>query len=780
MKWEKYLELRGFKDDIVNGLEQQTKAMISEQEKTAEQLAISQLNTVGTTIDTLSQGFGAIVTNQEEIIDTIAYGFGDISYGLDRVSKGIENLRSDFNWAMSALLWKLEMQQETLKSILSTLQAPLDTQAKELRKRAEYAYQQGWYDEALNDFVASEQKNYQDFAIHQAIGNIYLYHHKPANLEGAREYYLKAGKYAKPESSYHAALGYMHAGFVCYLMGNDKAAIEYAHKATQLHPRLVEAFYNHAKFAAAASLPDIAVPSLEIAIRSDWKYAIKARVDQDFLNIEKNITELMKGLLAETRSKTVDTLNHIDEKLSNYFVPQTFRDRIQTKTLKARKMLEGTKTYVNALEAQKRANECKYLWRYVSGNIVVKESTEHSGLETPVAFSPNGKLLAFGSTSNRYDLELYEMYEEFGPNGDQVIDETLDEYAGKGEYDEDDVSVGVWDIQARKILFRLEYSPNGTGKVEFSPDGRFLASNADEIKLWDLMSGEKEQINLGHGGFAFMPNSSKLAIDRCSDEQIQVELVDIEVELADMELTDVEKDGRNIFVKNDNNDLGYMKDIVFDSKGTMLAGLFTMGILVWGVESGERLLKIDVDNAKSVAFNPNSKTIALIDERKVRIWDINADDQIEAIEFDSYVNDVAYSPDGSILAIAEFFNIYLWDTSLGEELTILKGPKDINSLAYSPDGAMLVSGESFNTVRLWGQAVLMSEYKQWRDAAKRRKRKREQKELERQELERKKRERELQQANWRAANRCIICGKKLKFFEKLFGETKCKTHRIDS
>lgn len=40
----------------------------------------------------------------------------------------------------------------------------------------EYAYQNGWYEKALNDFLESERENYQDFAVHRSIANIYLYH----------------------------------------------------------------------------------------------------------------------------------------------------------------------------------------------------------------------------------------------------------------------------------------------------------------------------------------------------------------------------------------------------------------------------------------------------------------------------------------------------------------------------------------------------------------------------------------------------------------------------
>ncbi len=156
MKWEEYLEHQGFNDNVVHGLERQTYA----QQEAARQIANAQweatreiMTAQQESTHALYRGFGALIASQTEMTDVMLQGFGSVSYGLDRVKGGIQALRSDFNWAMGAVLWKLEMQQATLNNILATLQAPLDTQAKELRQRAEYAYLQGWYDEALTDFL---------------------------------------------------------------------------------------------------------------------------------------------------------------------------------------------------------------------------------------------------------------------------------------------------------------------------------------------------------------------------------------------------------------------------------------------------------------------------------------------------------------------------------------------------------------------------------------------------------------------------------------------------
>lgn len=91
----------------------------------------------------------------------------------------------------------------------------------------------------------------------------------------------------------------MYAGFVYYLKRDDQRAIQYAQWATQLNPDFPEAWYTLAKVAAAARQPSIAVPSLERAIRAERSYALKARADGDFTNIENDVIALVRSLYDE-------------------------------------------------------------------------------------------------------------------------------------------------------------------------------------------------------------------------------------------------------------------------------------------------------------------------------------------------------------------------------------------------------------------------------------------------------------------------------------------------
>jgi len=212
--------------------------------------------------------------------DRITSGIDKVGFGLDRIADGLESLASAFEWGLSEVVWQLEQQRTVLEEILRVLQAPLDTQSKELRKRAEYAYRNGWIDDALEDFLESERKNRYDFTIHQSLGDIYLFHKKDS--ERALEYYEKAAKYATPESPYHASLALLHIGLINYLQGNSQKAYEATSKAIELSPNLYEAHYQHAQYCASLGKYDEAMEFLRKAIAGDRYYCLKADSEKDF------------------------------------------------------------------------------------------------------------------------------------------------------------------------------------------------------------------------------------------------------------------------------------------------------------------------------------------------------------------------------------------------------------------------------------------------------------------------------------------------------------------
>jgi hypothetical protein len=99
-------------------------------------------------------------------------GVDAVATAVEKVADGLDGLASAFEFGFSEMVWQLEQQGETLKRILEVLRTPLDTRARELRRRAADAYGNGRIDEALTDFLESETKNRYDFTVHHYWGNI--------------------------------------------------------------------------------------------------------------------------------------------------------------------------------------------------------------------------------------------------------------------------------------------------------------------------------------------------------------------------------------------------------------------------------------------------------------------------------------------------------------------------------------------------------------------------------------------------------------------------------
>lgn len=244
--------------------------------------------------------------------DRLANRIDESVLALRDISNGLEDLNALFEWGFSELIWQLEQQRETLKDILDILQAPLDTQAKELKKRAEEALKNGWIDDALQDFLESEKRNRYDFTIHQYIGNIYFGKKKPNE---ALEYYRKAEKYARPYSSYYASVSLLHIGLIRYLQGDFKKAYEATLEALKLHPRLYEAHYQHSQYCALLVRTDEALEHLKRAILGDRYYLAKAISEKNFDAIKERIRSLGRKLAAKARALATSEINRTQDSI---------------------------------------------------------------------------------------------------------------------------------------------------------------------------------------------------------------------------------------------------------------------------------------------------------------------------------------------------------------------------------------------------------------------------------------------------------------------------------
>jgi tetratricopeptide (TPR) repeat protein len=247
----------------------------------------------------LKAGLGAIGT-------TIERTMGDLSctleFGLDQVSSGIQQLRADLNVGFTETFWHLERQTERLASIEQILVRPLDTQAKELRDRALYAYENEWYEESLEDLFASERLNYQDFVVHRSIGSILLHH--LVDVRAAHTYFERAAKYAKPSNPQFPSDAYYMAGIAAGVMQEYILARTHMDNALSLSTENCAAAYMAAALTSLLGDSTTCTQYLRRAIDGDSRFHERASFDRIFDSVRDEVTHELDKLLHDAKEHT--------------------------------------------------------------------------------------------------------------------------------------------------------------------------------------------------------------------------------------------------------------------------------------------------------------------------------------------------------------------------------------------------------------------------------------------------------------------------------------------
>jgi len=245
---------------------------------------------------------GALVVSQEGLAREMA----QVGAEAARAADSIEALADRFDWRLAEVMWQMEQQNSALQDILKVLESPLDTQARELKRRAEEAYANGWFDEALQDFLESEKKNPYDFSVHQYLANIYLFRKN----DGAKavEYAEKAAKFAEPKSRYHAAYALLHLARAHSLMGEARKAYDATARAVALSPAFVEAQYQHAIHCAIIGEPDQALEHLDKAFEKNCYYLSKAASDPGFATMGERLQAYIEDMRAEAEAWAQDEI----------------------------------------------------------------------------------------------------------------------------------------------------------------------------------------------------------------------------------------------------------------------------------------------------------------------------------------------------------------------------------------------------------------------------------------------------------------------------------------
>jgi WD40 repeat protein len=303
----------------------------------------------------------------------------------------------------------------------------------------------------------------------------------------------------------------------------------------------------------------------------------------------------------------------------------------------------------------------------------------------PVAFAPDGKLLATGSGPS------LRLWDPVAGREVRVLDTPLGK-AGRGWVNSlafspdgqtlaaagQSKTIVLWDPSKGEIRRQLE-AADSIESVAFSPDGKLLLAGgpAGVLQLWDVAAGKIVRPFDEHKGLrslAMAPDGKWAA--SCGDG-LTVRLWEVSTGKMVQEL--------------------YCGEPVKPRVGPIIGGPPT-----------------PVARIHSAVFSPDSATLATANnDGSLWLWEVASGKKLREITGRTGtflgICAVAFTPDGKVLATADGQRktVRLWETSTGKELAEVAGDAEIGSVALSSKGGLLAassndpSGAGSPAVRVW-------------------------------------------------------------------------------
>jgi hypothetical protein len=284
----------------------------------------------------------------------------------------------------------------------------------------------------------------------------------------------------------------------------------------------------------------------------------------------------------------------------------------------------------------------------------------HADAVLALAYSPDGRLLASGSTDGA--VKIWDV----ASGREQVVLRGHTEPVLAVVFSADgktlasiskDGSASLWDVATGNERPLLQEPARPVICATFSPDGRWMAAGGEDanVRVWDLATG-KVRATIPHARIyclALGPDGNTLAFANHSG----------------------------------------------------------LGLLVWDVVAGKERARFQEDDITSLTFAADGKTLASAEEHgSIKLRDMPAGTPRTLLqpEWRAYFPaSLAFTPDGKMLAVSGGKYVTLWDLDTEKERTPVEAHSSlVNAVTFSPDGRELASASSDGTIELWDLAAI--------------------------------------------------------------------------